>query len=91
MRALVVLTLVLTMSVSVAWAGPKDDYRKRKVSLSYRAESKRTAHLADIPVFKGTVKNLGDRELRLVEVTLHFLDRFGTTTREIKYYPVKYY
>jgi hypothetical protein len=91
MRALVISVLVSAMVSGVAWAGPKDDYMRRKVSLSYRMEQMRTNRLEDIPVFKGSVKNRGDRELSLVEVTVHFLDNFGASKRQLIYYPVKYY
>lgn len=91
MRAMVLLLLVLALVSGIASAESKDDYMYGKVSLYYEADTKKTAALEEIPVFKGSVRNHGEKVLSSVEVTVHFLDRFGNSFRQMKFYPVKYY
>ena len=91
MRIIVVLLLALVFVTGAAIADSKYEYVYRQMTLEYEMVAKRTGSLDDLAVFKGTVYNNGDKEIRLVEVTVQFLDRFNNPFKEVRYYPVKYY
>ncbi len=91
MRIKLILLTIFILAAVAAKADTRYEYMRSKVYLNYEVAAKRTGALEDIPVFKGTVINRGDKPLRLVEITLSFLDQYGSPSRKMIFYPVKYY